>query len=204
MIRVGITLAAVIIGAASAFTTYAAELAPGTVAPSLNSTENWPCWRGPRGDGTSLEARLPTVWSETENVAWKIPLPGIGHSSPIVWNDRIFVTACLVDQGSPTKPTDRLLLCLEKAGGREIWRRTVATSPLEKKHTLNSFASGTPTTDGRTVFVTFLESDSPDEKKNHGQMVVAAYDFDGNQKWVVRPGEFSSTHGYCSSPVRGL
>jgi outer membrane protein assembly factor BamB len=51
------------------------------------------------------------------------------------------------------------------------------------------------------VFVTFLESDSPDEKKNHGQMIVAAYDLDGNQKWVVRPGEFSSTHGYCSSPV---
>jgi outer membrane protein assembly factor BamB len=179
----------------------AAELAPGTPATQLSASENWPCWRGPRGDGTSLEARVPTVWSETENVAWKISLPGIGHSSPIVWNDRIFLTACLVDQGSPTKPTDRLLLCLEKGTGREIWRRTVATSPLEKKHTLNSFASGTPTTDGRSVFVTFLESDSPDEKKNHGQMVVAAYDFDGNQKWVVRPGEFSSTHGYCSSPV---
>jgi len=201
MIRVAASWAAVIIGAALVSTTAAAELAPANRPASLQAAENWPCWRGPRGDGTSLETGLPTVWSETENVAWKIPLPGIGHSSPIVWNERIFVTACLVDQGSPTKPTDRLLLCLDKATGREIWRRAVAKSNLEKKHTLNSFASGTPTTDGRTVFVTFLESDSPDEKKNHGQMVVAAYDFDGNQKWLIRAGEFSSTHGYCSSPV---
>jgi outer membrane protein assembly factor BamB len=201
MIRVFKPWAAVIIGAALVSTTSAAELAPSGVSSSLTPVENWPCWRGPRGDGTSLEKGLPTTWSDTENVAWKVPLPGIGHSSPVIWNDRIFVTACLVDEGSPTNPTDRLLMCLDKATGREIWRRTVAKSNLEKKHTLNSFASGTPTTDGKTLFVTFLESDSPDAKKNHGQMIVAAYDFDGNQKWLVRPGEFSSTHGYCSSPV---
>lgn len=168
--------------------------------------ENWPGWRGPRGDGTSTEAKLPIAWKDDqagkqENITWKVPLPGIGHSSPIIWGDTIFVTACLVDAGDGKTPTDRLLLCLDKASGKERWRKTVCKAPLEKKHTLNSFASGTPTTDGQRVFVTFLESDSPDEKKNHGQMVVAAYDFAGNLLWTVRPGQFSSTHGYCSSPV---
>jgi outer membrane protein assembly factor BamB len=168
--------------------------------------ENWPCWRGPRGDGTVTDAKLPTAWSDDqngkqENIAWKVPLPGVGHSSPVVWDDVIFLTTCLVDQGDGKTPTDRLLMCLDKKSGKEKWRQTVCSSPLEKKHTLNSFASGTPTTDGQSVFVTFLESDSPDEKKNHGQMVVAAYDFAGKRLWEVRPGEFSSTHGYCSSPV---
>ncbi|MGC3969399.1 MAG: PQQ-binding-like beta-propeller repeat protein [Pirellulales bacterium] len=177
-----------------------------TPSPPALQAENWPCSRGPRGDGTVADAKLPTAWSDdqsgkTENVFWKVPLPGIGHSSPIIWNDVIFVTACLVDEGDGKTPTDRLLLCLDKATGKEKWRRTVCKAPLEKKHTLNSFASGTPTTDGKTVFVTFLESDSEDEKKNHGRMVVAAYDFAGEQLWEVRPGEFSSTHGYCSSPV---
>ncbi|MBL9083459.1 MAG: PQQ-binding-like beta-propeller repeat protein [Planctomycetales bacterium] len=168
--------------------------------------ENWPCWRGPRGDGTVTDAKLPTAWSDDqngkqENIVWKVPLPGVGHSSPVVWDNVIFLTTCLVDQGDGKTPTDRLLMCLDKTTGKEKWRQSVCKSPLEKKHTLNSFASGTPTTDGQSVFVTFLESDSPDEKKNHGQMVVAAYDFAGKRLWEVRPGEFSSTHGYCSSPV---
>ncbi|MCE9607792.1 MAG: PQQ-like beta-propeller repeat protein [Planctomycetia bacterium] len=165
------------------------------------SAENWPCWRGPRGDGTSTDAKLPTTWSDTENTAWKIPLPGIGHSSPIIWDEKLFVTTCLVDKGDGKTPTDRLLLCLDKKTGKELWRQTVCTAPLEKKHTLNSFASGTPATDGKTVYVTFLESDSEDEKKNHGRMVVAAYDFGGKKLWTARPGEFSSQHGFCSSPV---
>lgn len=163
--------------------------------------EYWPNWRGPRGDGTSHETGLPTKWSETENVAWKVPVAGLGHSSPIVLGDRIFITTCLVAEGSGSQPTDRRLLCLNRADGKLLWSQTVSRSPLEKKHTLNSFASGTPATDGSTVFVTFLENDSEDEKKNHGKMVVAAYDFAGKQLWIQRPGEFSSTHGYCSSPV---
>jgi outer membrane protein assembly factor BamB len=168
---------------------------------SVTRAEDWPAWRGPRGDGTSTETNVPTTWSATENVSWKVPLPGIGHSSAIVVGDRVFVTTCLVDEGSGTQPTDRLLICLDKSKGNILWRQSVCTSPLEKKHTLNSFASGTPASDGKTVFVTFLESDSPEPQKNHGKMVVAAYDFTGKQLWLVRPGEFSSTHGYCSSPV---
>ena len=60
--------------------------------------EEWPGWRGPRGDGTSLEATVPTRWSEKENIVWKVPIPGKGHSSPIVWGERSFVTTCLEEK----------------------------------------------------------------------------------------------------------
>ena len=163
--------------------------------------ENWPNWRGPRQDGTSQESNVPVSWSGTDNVAWKVALPGGGHSSPIVWDDRIFVTGCLEGDGTPMSPTARLLIALDRKSGKTLWQQTVVSSPLEKKHHLNSFASSTPATDGKTVYVTFLESDSPDPAKNHGNMVVAAYDFAGAQLWAARPGVFSSTHGFCSSPV---
>ena len=150
------------------------------------SAENWPGWRGPRGDGTSLDRNLPTAWSETQNVAWKVPIPGIGHASPVVWGDRIFMVTCLPDADQ------RTLICLDRSTGQTLWTRVVLTSPLEKKHNLNSFASSTPVTDGRHVFVSFLD-------KSH--MFIAAYDFAGRQVWAVRPGVFSSVHGYCASPI---
>lgn len=153
---------------------------------SALAAENWPCWRGPRGDGTSRDANVPTTWTGTENVAWKVPLEGTGHASPIVWNDRIFLVACLEET------QERVLICLARDDGHELWRRSVLTAPLEDKHQLNSFASSTPATDGQLVYVTFLDRD---------QMLVAAYDFDGRQKWAVRPGPFASKHGYSSCPV---
>lgn len=165
--------------------------------------ENWPGWRGPRGDGTSLETNLPTEWDATsgKNIAWKTPIPGRGHSSPIVWNDRIFLATFAEEEGKSDAP-DRLLLCLDRATGKERWRKTVIKAPKEKKHTLNSYASGTPATDGQLVFVTFLQPDfGSDSERTPGDMVVAAYDFDGNQRWLVKPGRFASVHGYCSSPV---
>lgn len=150
--------------------------------------ENWPGWRGPRGDGTSLETGVPVRWNGLtgEQIAWKAAIPGTGHSSPIVWENRIFLTTCLEEA------QERLLLCLDAPAGQLLWQQTVLKSPLEHKHKLNSFASGTPATDGRQVYVTFLD---------RREMVVAAYDFDGRQQWLVRPGEFSSVHGYCSCPV---
>ncbi len=149
-------------------------------------SENWPAWRGPRGDGTSLEKDVPVKWSATENVAWKVPIPGKGHASPIVWGDRIFVVTAVEDKDQ------RVLLCLDRSDGRVIWQRVVLEAPLEKLHSLNSRASSTPATDGEKVYVSFLDRD---------KMFVAAYDFDGNEVWSVRPGVFSSRHGYCSSPV---
>ncbi|MBN2271876.1 MAG: PQQ-binding-like beta-propeller repeat protein [Sedimentisphaerales bacterium] len=70
--------------------------------PPLAEAENWPAWRGPRGDGTSVENNIPVEWSNARNVVWKTPLPGKGHASPIVWEDRVF----LVTTNSLNEKTD--------------------------------------------------------------------------------------------------
>src|SRR5262245_8192218 len=153
-------------------------------APS--HAENWPCWRGPRLDGTSAEKNIPVYWSATSNVVWKTELPGLGHASPVVWEDRIFTVTAVLEK------EERALLCLDRNSGRILWERAVLTSPLERKHKLNGFASSTPATDGQLVYVAFLHLN---------EMLVAAYDFDGKQQWLVRPGPFASMHGFCSSPI---
>src|SRR5438046_1394219 len=109
--------------------------------------ENWPGWRGPRGDGTSLESNVPIQWNaETgSNLRWKVAVPGSGHASPIVWDDRVFLVACL------DATEERILVCLDRLTGKILWQRTVVHSPLESKHSLNSFASSTPATDGELV-----------------------------------------------------
>src|SRR5260370_8588085 len=99
---------------------------------AVAAAENWPAWRGPRLDGSSLEKGLPLKWSEAENVAWKTPIPGIGHSSPIIFGDRVFVTSCLI------KEQARVLLCLDRRDGHVLWQREVLRSPLEPAHPRNS------------------------------------------------------------------
>jgi len=148
--------------------------------------ENWPGWRGPRGDGTSLDKNVPTEWDATTNVVWKTAVPGVGYASPIVWGDRVF-TATAVG-----KTKQRLLLCFDRTTGEILWQKTVLRASLERVHRDNSYASGTPATDGEKVYVSFLDG---------RDVVVAAYDFSGNQVWLVRPGTFSSPHGYSCSPV---
>ena len=150
--------------------------------------EDWAGWRGPRGDGTSLEKDVPTRWdgANGSGMLWKSALAGDGHSSPIVVGTRIFVTTALPET------QERVLLCLERDSGRELWRRTVMTSPLERKHRENSFASSTPASDGERVYVSFLDG---------FDAVVAAYNFAGAPQWLVRPGTFKSVHGFSSSPV---
>jgi outer membrane protein assembly factor BamB len=148
--------------------------------------ENWPGWRGPRGDGTSQEKNVPVHWSSSRNVVWKSQVPGIGHASPIVWNDRLFTVSAL------SETQDRVLLCFDRQDGSIRWQRTVVSSPFEHKHSLNSFASSTPATDGELVCVAFLDRED---------MLVAAYDLEGQQRWLVRPGKFKSMHGFCSSPL---
>ena len=155
------------------------------VATANVQAENWPSWRGPRGDGTSLETRVPVKWSASENIAWKTELPGIGHAAPIIWGDLIFTVTALPES------LERVLLCLDRKTGKIQWQKTVVTAPLEKKHGENSYASATPATDGKKVFVAFLDGPS---------VVVAAYDFSGNQLWTVKPGTFASEWGFASSP----
>jgi len=170
------------------------------------SAENWSGWRGPRGDGTSRDEHPPTHWNGTtgENIRWKTAISGIGHASPIVWQDRVFLVTCIEEA------QERVLLCLDRGNGKELWRRTVFKAPLETKHALNSRASGTPVTDGTFVYVTFLKVDGRTVPAPNvgaprpitpGKMVVAAYDFAGKRQWIVEPGEFISAHGYSSCPV---
>ena len=148
--------------------------------------EDWPGWRGPRGDGTSLEANVPLQWSDTENIAWKVKLPYGGHSSPIIQGRRLFLVGADLDRQA------RMLQAFDRKNGKMLWERMVLESPLEGKHRLNSFASSTPAADDEQVYVSFLDG---------REMLVAAYDLAGNERWKVRPGAFSSVHGYCSSPV---
>lgn len=156
------------------------------LSPVLLNAEEWPAWRGPRLDGSSHEKQVPVHWSARENIAWKVEVPGIGHSSPIIWGDRIFVTSCL------EKKQERVLLCFDRQSGKQLWQRVVFDAPLERKHRLNSFASSTPATDGERVYVAFLEKP---------RVEVVCYDFDGNKLWQKSPGQFFSAHGFCSSPI---
>jgi len=168
--------------------------------------ENWPQWRGPRLDGTSKDSGFPVT---TEgNVTWQVTLPGSGHASPIVWEDRLFTVAALAEN------EERVLLCLDRASGKLLWQSTVLKAPPEGIHKLNSLASSTPATDGTHVFTAFLDN-TPTEATRQanegrvipkgevpkGTVVISAHDFSGKQVWQMRPGLFSSKHGFCSSPI---
>lgn len=142
----------------------------------------WPGWRGPTGQGTSPQS-VP-VRIDEDDALWSWEDPGRGHSSPIVWDDAVFVTSAV--------ETERLLVRLDAHDGEEVWRRTVLRAPRERKHTQNSYASSTPATDGERVYVPFLGADH--------RVDVSAWTFDGEEAWRTSPGEFHSMHGFCSSP----
>ncbi len=114
------------------------------------TAENWRGWRGPEGDGISSEKNLPTLWSQNGNIAWSKPIAGEGHSSPIVWGDRVFLTTSL------TEKNERRLLCLNRRDGQTVWERVVLNTEPETLHRLNSRASGTPAADGERVYVAFM------------------------------------------------
>ena len=173
------------------------------VSGSLHA-ENWPGWRGQSGDGISTETGIPTRWSGTENIAWKVTIPGNGHSSPVVWENRVFLTSCLPEK------EQRILLCLDRNTGKTLWKDVVLNSPLETIHPLNSRASGTPATDGQHVFVAFMMADdrkipAPNvgtpRMITPGSLVSAAYDMEGKQKWKINVGNFVSAHGFNTCPV---
>lgn len=170
----------------------------------LIRAENWPGWRGPSGDGISAGKGIPTKWSSKENIAWRIAVPGEGHSSPIVWGDKVFLTSSL------TEKNKRILLCIDRLSGQTVWQRDVVQSPPETIHRLNSRASGTPATDGKQVYVTFMRAEgdeviAPNVGSERlitpGKIIVAAYDLDGNEKWKTNVGDFLSAHGFNTCPV---
>ncbi len=148
--------------------------------------QNWPNWRGSNGDGTSMETNLPTQWDSVKNVIWETKVPGLGHSSPIVWGDKLFLFT------ANPETQERILLCYDCSNGNLVWQTVLLKGGMGNKHSDNSYASGTPATDGNLVYVSFLDGEN---------VVVAAYDFMGKQVWKQRPETFSSPHGYSCSPV---
>ena len=148
--------------------------------------ENWPQFRGPRGDGTSTEKNVPTRWSATDNVAWKTPIPGGGHGSPVVWGHSVFVTSAIRETG------ERALFRIDARTGEVLWKKVVLTTPRESMHRENSSASSTPATDGKFVFTSFQNGDRVD---------LRCYDFEGNEIWAIQPLAFEGQHGYSYSPI---
>jgi outer membrane protein assembly factor BamB len=150
------------------------------------AAEDWPAWRGPREDGTSMEKNAPARW-DAATLAWKVEVPGIGHASPIVWGDRIFTVTSFKED------LERALLCFARSDGKILWRQAVVRGPLEKLNPENSHASGTPATDGKRVFAAFRVGD---------EIAVAAHDAaDGRQIWLVRPGTHTGEWGFSNEPI---
>lgn len=148
--------------------------------------DNWPQWRGLNGDGISAETNVPVKWSASENIAWRTPVTGEGHSSPVVWQDSVFLTTAV------SNSQERLLLRFDTRTGRTLWRRSVVTATVEAMHRENSPASSTPVTDGELVFTSFQSGQKVD---------LQAFDFAGKLIWSVQPLEFKGEHGYSYTPL---
>jgi hypothetical protein len=160
----------------------ALEIAP--ILPAPGAENEWPRWRGPSGQGRSSETGLPLRWSASENVAWKAPVPGRGHSSPVIWGERIFLTTAF-DNGKR-----RSLVCLRRADGEPLWTADAPfVEPEGRVIAKNSYASATPATDGERVVAFF------------GNTGLVAFDFDGDLLWHVPFEPFDAMHGTGASPV---
>lgn len=157
-----------------------------THSGAIVQAENWAGWRGPDGDGTCAEKNVPAKWDPADAL-WKTELPGKGHASPIVWGDRVVTVTGLPDT------QERVVLSLDRNTGEIIWQETVVEGTLQKLHRENSYASGTPVTDGKRVYVAFRIGDD---------IVVAAHDFvSGKQLWLERPGTHEDGWGFSTEPV---
>jgi outer membrane protein assembly factor BamB len=176
---------------------------------------NWPQWRGPDGQGVSEETGLPSEWSATRNVKWKTPIAGRGHSSPIVWGKKIFLTTALDGQVIPGRTagvTHKLsdgtdfvhpdavganlshtfkVICIDRRTGKILWDRVAYEGPVQdSRHKAASFASSTPATDGKFVFAFF------------GSEGLYAYDYSGKLIWKQDLGTLGTASvGYGVSPI---
>ncbi|MAE63250.1 MAG: serine/threonine protein kinase [Phycisphaeraceae bacterium] len=146
--------------------------------------EDWPAFRGPRGDGHSKENRVPVTWDRETNVKWKVPLALPANGSPIVSNGRVFLTMPEDREGR-----GRSLHCFDRRNGRQLWVRSVTIDRAMPTHGANPYGGSTPAADGRRVVVW------------HGSAGLVCYDFDGNEQWRRDFGEFRHMWGYGTSPV---
>lgn len=175
---------------------------------SLNAKEaNWPQWRGPRADGLARDGNPPLKWSSTKNIKWRVPIPGEGSATPIIWNEQVFIATAIetkrvaearpqADAEAKTEPPTNffqfVLLCLDRNTGQELWRQIACEQvPHEGKHYTNTFASASPTTDGERVYVSF------------GSRGVYCYDLSGQLLWTRDLGDMRTRYGWgeATSPV---
>jgi outer membrane protein assembly factor BamB len=141
---------------------------------------NWPAWRND-GTGVSLEKNVPVKWSATENVRWRVALPGPGNGSPIVWEDRVFITQAERER--------REVMCFERKSGKVLWRNGTGYAGKERTHETNPFGSPTPVTDGERVIAWF------------GSAGLFCFDINGKELWRRDLGKQDHIWGYGSSPV---
>lgn len=152
--------------------------------PAVSSSQDrWPQWRGPNGDGTADDPRLPVTWTE-KDVVWKTELPGGGQSSPVVWSDRIFLTA-FKDRGR-----ERIVLGLDRSNGKMLWQETVWQGEPEPVHKMNGWASATCATDGERVYAFFGRGGG-----------LFCYSADGKKLWEQPLGKFESPWGTAACPI---
>ncbi|MHB0961284.1 MAG: outer membrane protein assembly factor BamB family protein [Pirellulaceae bacterium] len=184
------------------------HLASPTRAADNGPQFRWPQFRGPAATGVSDSSSIPSRWSATDRIAWKSPLPGRGWSSPIVWDDRIFVTTAIKEQGeleavkkglyfggdrpAPTEVHRWVVYCLDLQSGQTIWEHEVHRGVPEQGHHLkNTLASETPVTDGQRVYAYF------------GNVGLFCFDFEGaplwSRRWDSVPVRFG--WGTAASPV---
>jgi outer membrane protein assembly factor BamB len=171
------------------------------------SQRNWPQWRGPLGTGVAPQAQPPVEWSETKNIRWKVALPGKGHSTPIVWGERIFLTTAIPygefvkprfvrpgahDNLAMTQAHEFAVLAVSRKTGKVLWQQTVHKQvPHEAGHVTASLASASPVTDGERVFAFF------------GSYGLFCLDLEGKLLWKKQLGEMHTKHGHGegSSPA---
>lgn len=151
--------------------------------PMKTAAENWPWFRGPSRQGNSSEAGLPIRWGATENIAWKTSIPGEGWSSPIVWNNYVFLTTA-TEGGAAFH-----VLALDRSSGKLLWNTEIGRQVPGHKQGRNGYATPTPCTDGKRVYACF------------GDGTFVALDFDGQIVWVNRELPFYGEHGLGTSPL---
>src|SRR4051812_45721435 len=152
---------------------------------SLACAQEWTRFRGPNGQGqTSAGSSIPTEWTD-KDYNWKVELPGVGHSSPVVWGDKIFVTS------ADPKTAERHVSCFRTADGKQLWQRDFPAATYHL-HTQNTYASSTPAVDAERVYLAWATAD---------EYTLQALTHEGKDVWRINLGAFVSQHGFGTSPI---